>query len=159
MTALLQVVSSSFSSAQPFAEREIYWGDSCPQHQRSKTPCFSGMLPPLAWPPSLPFQTQLFPPHTQGRSGDWLASGAETTPTGPLITVTTLPKLLRSHQHCRPLLPLLPPNSSKSKLLSSCVSPGPNPPVLGSPMAPHPAPQPSQLSSHPRAQREHCQLH
>lgn len=32
-------------SAQPFAEREIHRGDPCPQHHRSKTPCFSGMLP------------------------------------------------------------------------------------------------------------------
>lgn len=121
MTALLQAVSSHLSSAQPFAEREIPRGDSCPNTTEAKHLVFQECYHHWPSPHHLPFQTQLFPPHTQGRSGDRLASGAETTPTDPLITVTTLPKLLRSHQHCRPLLPLLPPNSNKSKM-SHCVS-------------------------------------
>lgn len=81
--------------------------------------------------------------------------------TDPLITVTILPKLLRSCQPCRPLF-LLPPKSNPSQLLSPCASLWPNPPVLREPHAPHPAPQPSQLSSHPRGSAlllaHHCQL-
>lgn len=113
MAPLLQAVSSHLSSVQPFAERGAHGGDSCPPAPQEQNALFFS----YATASGLALTTHLsrhsfFLPTLRAGVEDGFRS--RESPHWPPVTVTTLPKLLRSHQPCGPLLPLLPPNSNKA---------------------------------------------